>query len=197
MDELSPAARELIDRATAEDEPHKGEVDESWGMVVSRVESSRTRQRRRVIPVLAVASAAVLLGLGLWMVVAPARERASVVLVPDVPGSRAEAERPAAVRPVANTTRTSEDESAGLLDEAEGMLAADPSRAWTLLLRHAEISSDTTSVPRRLALRIRTLCALGRTGEAIHETTAFLSRHEGSPHADDVRAACGAQGAED
>jgi hypothetical protein len=195
VDELSPAARRLIDRATAEDEPPKHEIDESWGMVVSRVESSRSRERPRAILVLAALGAAVLLGLGLWFSVTPTRERVSVVLVPDVRTSRADAEPPPALHPVVDTSRASD--GAGLLDEAEASLADDPPRAWTLLLRHAEISSDTASVPRRLALRIRTLCALGRMDEAIHETTAFLHRHGDTPHAEDVRAACGMQGVED
>lgn len=194
---LSPAARVLIDRVAAEDEPPEHEIEESWGMVASRVEGERTPPRSRAFPVRAAVIAlvaAVLVGLGLWRVVAPPRERASVVRIPDLAPLRADAQPEAVVHPVARTPGA--DEGAGLLDEAEAALTADPSRAWTLLVRHAEVSSDTASVPRRLALRIRTLCALGRTDDAVHETTAFLAKHGDTPHAEEVRAACGARGAE-
>ena len=213
MDELSEAARRLMDLATAEDEPPAEAVDESWGMLAQRVEresassiaSSAVVERpgggsgvrwRWLIAVAVVAAA------GFWVVTRPLSAppaappavapetgtptpmptRAGIDAAPEPPPRR---ERPG---PAPDGVR--------LLDEAEAALADDPARALALLVQHADVDTDADLVPRRLALRVRCLCALGRSDDARHEATAFLERHGDSPFAATVRESCGAPEAE-
>ncbi|HWB79940.1 MAG TPA: hypothetical protein VG755_33475 [Nannocystaceae bacterium] len=81
--------------------------------------------------------------------------------------------------------------TAKLLDEAAAALdAGQAARALTLLEQHAERSPIDPEVARRLALRIRTLCALDRIDDAKSEAAAFLDAHGSTKWAADVRASC-------
>lgn len=199
MDELSEAARRLMDRATAEDEPLGEAVEESWGMVVARVQADGAGLT--TAPVASGASgrwrgwtgAVVLVAaIGAWAVLrSPSRAH-----LPDVaePPTAEPARSPVVVDrtpPSHPATTVPREDPTPLLDQAEALLAEDPARALELLVRHAEIDTDASQVPRRLALRVRCLCALGRHDDAQHEATAFLDRHGDSALAPEVRADCG------
>jgi hypothetical protein len=216
VEALSAGAKQLISRAMAEDEPPEGAQDESWGMVVSRVDDVRAEpavvdaaprapQPSRWIGagVLALSILSVV-ALGVWVVMSgPPPE-------PDMPAKAP----PAKADAKTNDTRTSDAKTsdakksdakaktddakmpavdpAQLLDDAEAALTRkDAARALDLLEQHAELAP--LDAPRRLALRIRTLCALDRIDDAKSEAAAFLSTHGASSWAADVRASCGAR----
>ncbi|HET6582200.1 MAG TPA: hypothetical protein VFG69_02110 [Nannocystaceae bacterium] len=208
MAELSEIGRKLIDTAMAKDEPPP--VDESWGTLVSRLTSEAPRDampprdrvveasaaRRRWIPIaLAVAViAAIALALAWWM----ARDRAAPPPVtadaappatePAAPATRAA--RPAKAAASANA-ELDEAALAQLLVDAEAALAAgDPDRAMALLQEHAERAAIHPQAAHRMALRVSTLCAQGKTDEARAEGKAFLSAHRQSQWSDTVRRSC-------
>lgn len=80
---------------------------------------------------------------------------------------------------------------AKLLDDAAAALdAGQAARALSLLEQHAERAPIDPEVARRLALRIRTLCALDRIDDAKSEAAAFLDAHGTTKWAADVRASC-------
>lgn len=198
MDELSEAARRLMDRATAEDEPPGEAVEESWGMVVARVQadgvgltpSPPVASRRWRVWLGAGALVAAIAG---WAVLrspspAPGSDVAEVPTAdPPSPSVVIDPTSPPRSHPAPAPPR---EDPIALLDRAEALLADDPAGALALLVRHAEIDIDAAQVPRRLALRVRCLCALGRHDDAQHEATAFLDRHGDSALAPDVRAGC-------
>jgi len=80
-----------------------------------------------------------------------------------------------------------------LLGEAQRALASgQPEKALVLLDRHAREFPHGSLGQERAAARIIALCALGRVTTARAEAAAFLARSPGSPLAERVRAACGA-----
>lgn len=197
MDELSEAAHRLMDVAQTEDEPPEAQVEGSWGMVVSRVQSERDAdpdpgQRGRSIMAWAAIGGGVIvlaaLGIRLAIVTPPAAEADTYSARPPL-SSREVAQAP--TMQGARADAASDPDPTRMLDDAEAALAGDPAQALELLVRHAEVASDEAEVPRRLALRIRSLCALGRVEDARHETAAFFERHADTPPATAVRAACG------
>ncbi len=207
MDELSEAARRLMDLATAEDAPPAEALDESWGMLAQRVqrESAAGIGASAVVEPAAppgglrwswwAAVAVVVVGGGLWLATRPSAVTPSpapaVTPAPAMPRPAPPAAQSAPDPSSRPDRRPTEPDGARLLDEAEAALADDPARALALLVRHADTDTDATLVPRRLALRVRCLCALGRHDDARHEATAFLERHGESTFAAQVRASCG------
>jgi hypothetical protein len=214
---LSMGAKSLIAKAMAEDEPPVGAEDESWGMVVSRVDESRAQ------PVAAIETAAAapkssrwigaailglaiasVVGLGVWVVrsgpppqtdmpaKADAKHHAKGDAKREAKGASREASSAGAPSDAAaRDPKDDEAANAKLLDDAAAALdAGQAARALTLLEQHAERAPIDAQVPRRLALRIRTLCALDRIDDAKSEAVAFLDAHGSSKWAADVRASC-------
>jgi len=208
---LSMGAQSLIAMAMADDEPPQGAEDQSWGMVISKVDESRPPEpvrlhaqpatptsSRWIGAVMLGAALAVVVGLGWWVVQsgpppqpkppasAPAHGKQHAP--PDAPSADAAPRTPAAAAPAGPARST-----AHLLDDAEAALGAgNPARALELLEQHAAQAPVDPELQRRLALRIRTLCALDRVDDAKSEAAAFLERHSTSSFVADVRASCGA-----
>lgn len=196
MDELSAEARRLIEGAMLDDEPGADEAEASWGMVVSRVEAAEpgaettARPRRpssplwlRVVVVLAVMSA--LSGL---LLLRNREHRPTDRTMVEWP--RSVATEPSRASADAIATDASR-QAAEMLIEAEAALSrGDPQQALDLLERHAQLAPVGADLPHRLALRIRTLCAMDRAAEARNEATAFLQHHGRSPWAATVHGSC-------
>lgn len=189
-DELSERARKLVEVALAQDVPPSSVVEDSWGMVVSRVtadtdrappaspiaDAPRTRSPRLVIAIVVVAA----IGGGAWLALRPAPVVAPTpaplrVATPTTESAKSPTPKPATER---------------MLDDAEAALATTPARALELVDRHAELA-PTKDAERRMALRIAVLCALGRTEEARAEATAFLAEPRAEEWRARVRASCG------
>ncbi len=66
-----------------------------------------------------------------------------------------------------------------------------PARALGVLGEHARRFPSGVLAEERRALRVLSLCELGRTSEGVRERDRFLARHPRSPLAERVRAACG------
>lgn len=181
-DKLNDRARRLLDVVLAQDLPPADVVEDSWGMVISRVTAQQTEaasvvQREVVVQAAApswhrTAIAVVIVAVvatGGWLALRPA----TLEPAPAVP----------TVAPPVTTTKPAQIEApttppAQLLDEAEASLATAPMRALELLDRHAAVA-PAAEADRRMALRIEVLCALGRKDDATAEATAFL----GAPRA--------------
>ena len=215
VEALSMGAKSLIAKAMAEDEPPVGAEEESWGMVASRVdEGSRaqpvaaiatpaaepksSRWIGAVVLVLAIGS---VVGLGVWVVQSgppPQTEMPAKVDAKKADAKKADAKTEAkSVKSEAKRADTTTDAkvddaaNAKLLDDAAAALdAGQAARALSLLEQHAERAPIDAQVPRRLALRIRTLCALDRIDDAKSEAAAFLDAHGTTKWAADVRASC-------
>jgi hypothetical protein len=212
-EELNADARELIARAMTQDEPPPGAEDQSWGMVVSRVDerSAIVATASTVQPlgvprssrwigatVLATALLAVV-GLGAWVVLSgpppqPPQPFAPTAATGSHAGHTGKAAplspAPRGPQPPPATAPDHAVATAGLLADAEAaLLASDPTHALALLEQHAA-RAPIDQLQRRLALRIRTLCALDRTADARSEAVAFLERHPSSQWAADVRGSC-------
>lgn len=205
MDELSEAARRLMDLATKEDEPPAEAVHESWGMLAQRVQrESGLLEPSAVVerPVgsgmrwVGLAAAGLVVGVGFWAATrstssppapAPAVAPENATRTPSPAGVDA---APAPNPAVPLERRSPEPGGARLLDEAEAVLPDDPARALALLVQHADVDTDAELVPRRLALRVRCLCALKQIDDARYEATAFLERHGDSAFAATVRESC-------
>lgn len=204
-DELSPRARLLVDVAMEADAPPPAIADGSWELVVSRLtieaakvetapvtaaEPPRTRARWIVLVVVgAVIAATAALA---WIVSRPrphldAKAPAPATQAKDphahTPNS-ATAPTPASLPEVVDAAAV-----AKLLDEAE---RATPEQALELLARHAELSPLGPDSERRMALRITTLCAAGRTDDAKADAFAFLGRPRDAKWTSKVRESCGA-----
>jgi hypothetical protein len=201
-DELSEQGRRLIDAAMVLDVPPEVVVEDSWGMVVSRltletsrepapsVEAPAQARPRRSGTIAITAIVAAVLGGGLWLITrpaatlppmphAPTRAPIAAALSPEPPAT------PAVVPPPAATPA----ELARLLDDAEATIASDPTRALASVDRHAELA-PLLDADRRMALRIEALCAQGRTTDASSEATAFLATARASQWSTRVRASC-------
>lgn len=202
MDELTEPARRLISAAMEEDVPDSEAADKSWGIVVSRVVDVV-----EPVPQARTTSGAMpwILGGVVAAVIAIAIATRTPAVSPTTESTpKADAAPTSAVKTVAppheappphvSTIPTVIDDEAAnarLLDEAEAVLARDPAAALALIERHAGSSAADTDVPRRLAVRIEALCALGRLDDARGETTAFLRLHGETSWATRVRNACG------
>ncbi len=216
---LSMGAQSLIAMAMADDEPPQGAEDQSWGMVISRVDESRPPEAappihaqpaaptssRWIGAVMLGAALAVVGGLGWWVVSSgppPQPKTSAPAPAPAKGQSHGQSHAPAdAAQRVAPADAAARDaapaaparSSAHLLDDAESALGAgNPARALELLEQHATQAPVDPDLQRRLALRIRTLCALDRVDDAKSEAAAFLERHTTSRYVADVRASCGA-----
>lgn len=218
---LGMGAKSLIAKAMAEDEPPVGAEDESWGMVVSRVDEGSRAQPVAAIAdapaqaptssrwigaaVLALAIAAVV-GLGVWVVQSGPPPQTDMPAKMDAKKHAKHEAKHAdttssdvktidsksdAVDAKASDAKADEAATAKLLDDAAAALdAGQAARALALLEQHAERAPIDASVPRRLALRIRTLCALDRIDDAKSEAAAFLDAHGTTKWAADVRESC-------
>ncbi|HWB74756.1 MAG TPA: hypothetical protein VG755_07365 [Nannocystaceae bacterium] len=189
-DELSERARKLVEVAMAQDVPPSSVVDDSWGMVVSRVTADTERasasppvaaaaQRSGLRVVIAIVVVAAIGG-GAWLALRPAP-----VVAPAPAPVRVATPAVAPAKPV-----TTKPATARMLDDAEAALATAPARALELVDRHAELA-PTQDAERRMALRIAVLCALGRVEEARAEATAFLAEPRAEAWRARVRASCG------
>jgi hypothetical protein len=79
-----------------------------------------------------------------------------------------------------------------LIQRATHALSNDrPARALAKLREHARRFPAGVLTQERLALRVLTLCKLGRLEQGRAERAAFLAQHGGSPLAERVRGACG------
>lgn len=189
-DELSERARKLVEVALAQDVPPSSVVEDSWGMVVSRVTADTERapaslpaaaptQRSSLRIVVAIAVVAAIGG-GAWLA-----QRPAPVVAPTPAPVRVETPRTDAAKSTPPKPTTER-----MLDDAEAALATTPARALELVDRHAELA-PTKDAERRMALRIAVLCALGRTDEARAEATAFLAEPRAEKWRARVRASCG------
>lgn len=106
---------------------------------------------------------------------------------PPAPDARPPAEGPAAP-PAA--PRSLAAENALLRDAAAALAAGDAAAALTLADRHAKDHADSPMVDISTALRIESLCALGKQAQARGEAAVFLRRRATSPMADRIRDAC-------
>lgn len=202
-DELSAEARALIDVAMEQDVPPADHVEGSWGMVVSRltIETSRAEPpppmpaaARSHLGLGVAVGVAAALGALLWLVLRPAPPASTDAAT--IASERPAAERPAqavaptsTVAPVATLPSAAATSHVQLLVDAEAALPTEPERALALLDRHAELA-PLAEAERRMALRISTLCALGRADEAKSQATAFFATSRGSQWTARVRASC-------
>jgi hypothetical protein len=196
-DELSRRARLLVDVAMEADTPPPAIADGSWEIVVSRLtieaqsapapapatEPPRARARWIVFVVVGMVVAATA-ALG-WILARPR----PVVDAKTPPPSTAKATHEHTAKPTPATLPAAVEDVSGLLDEAE---SAAPEQALELLARHAELSPLGPDSERRMALRIETLCALGRTDDAKADAVAFLGRPRDAKWVARVRKTCGA-----
>lgn len=81
-------------------------------------------------------------------------------------------------------------ENAILRDGAAALASGDASRALALANEHARKFPRSSLGDLRTALRIESLCALGKTAQARGETRLFLERRPASPLAQRLEAAC-------
>lgn len=204
-DELSERARRLVEVGMVQDVPPDVVVEDSWGMVISRVTADTERSSEPpVVPAVAsapargqlrivvtVAIVATLLG-GAWFALRPSSP-ATAPSLPARPSSPSAATVPTAKPdPIAEPAPRAAD-AATLLDDAEAALATAPVRALELVDQHAA-RTPAIDADRRMALRIAILCALGRTEEAEAEATAFLAIERVPEWSARVRASCGGAG---
>jgi hypothetical protein len=126
----------------------------------------------------------------LWLAIRPEPSASTDVTVvarepvaPSPAPATTPATTPAATPPAAPTSHVQ------LLVDAEAALPTEPDRALALLERHAELA-PLADAERRMALRISTLCALGRTDEAKSQANAFFTTSRGSQWTARVRASC-------
>jgi TolA-binding protein len=102
----------------------------------------------------------------------------------------AKASRPSPSKPSPSTLAA----EASLLAEARSALArGDAARALALLVDHTTAFPAGTLTVDARALRVRSLCALGRTVDAERTAAALVDEFPESPSAIGVRDACGAQ----
>lgn len=206
-DELSQRARLLVAAGMEGDTPPPAIADGSWEMVVSRltieaakvervtpsaIEPPRARARWIVFVVVgAVIAATAALA---WIVSRP-RPQLDAKTAPPVTATKdphAHAHTPSsttAPTPAVLPVVVDAGATAKLLDEAEH---ATPEQALELLARHAELSALGPDSERRMAMRITTLCALGRTEDAKADAVAFLDRPRDAKWTAKVRTSCGA-----
>ncbi|MBK6923032.1 MAG: hypothetical protein IPH07_36935 [Deltaproteobacteria bacterium] len=188
-DELSERARKLVELAMAQDLPPVSVVEDSWGMVVSRVTADTERAPASVADPRPARRGALRIGFAVAVVAAIAVVAGLALRPPPVV-----APVPAPVRAtpppldVAETTAP-KPSTAGMLDDAEAAVAISPARALELVDRHAELA-PTSEPERRMVLRIEVLCALDRAEEARAEATAFLAESRAEPWRARVRASC-------
>lgn len=201
--ELSAAARSLIDVAMEQDVPPADHVEGSWGMVVSRLTLEMSRAEAPPLPTAAPARAGfgtaaavgvvVAVGALLWVTIRPEPSASSETVQLAADGRAAPTQPPAATPATPQAAATSSIAApashAQLLVDAEAALPNDPARALQLLDRHAELA-PLADAERRMALRISTLCALGRNDEAKSQATAFFATARGSQWTARVRASC-------
>ncbi|MEX1365262.1 MAG: hypothetical protein AB1Z98_19195, partial [Nannocystaceae bacterium] len=81
-------------------------------------------------------------------------------------------------------------ENALLREAAVALAAGNPARALELADRHAKEHASSPMVDISTALRIESLCALGKQAQARGETAVFLRRRPRSPMADRIGDAC-------
>ena len=103
---------------------------------------------------------------------------------PPVPIARA------GVAPPPPKTDPLADENAILREGTEALAAGNASRALTLADQHARDFPDSALSDLRTALRIESLCALGKHAQARGEARQFLVRRPGSPLAERIESAC-------
>ncbi len=199
-DELSERARKLVELAMAQDLPPASVVEDSWGMVVSRVTTDTERSAASITDSTPARAGSLRIGLAtavvvamtivVWLalrpapVVAPAPVRATTP-PRDAVESTAPKQSSASKQGAAPKQPT-----APMLDDAEAAVASSPARALELVDRHAALA-PTSEPERRMALRIEVLCALDRVEEARAEATAFLAESRAEPWRTRVRASCG------
>jgi hypothetical protein len=98
----------------------------------------------------------------------------------------------AAVRARARVSGTSVEAEMLLIGEArEALQSRDAAHALLLLDEHADRFPSGALGEERDALRVTSLCALGRVAEARAAASQFLRASPDSPHAGRVRASCG------
>ncbi len=199
MDELSEAARKLVDAAMEHDEPPP--VDESWGTIVSRLTAEAPREVPDATPSqrepetqrtssswIVLAATVLLLGAGAWWWW---NRPEPVVASPEPSDPQTVAAAPSDPATPRARTPPSSSSVEHLVADAEAALAAgDPDRAMALLERHAELAAIHPHAERRMALRILVLCAQGKQDAARDEARAFLGGHPDSQWAAEVRSSC-------
>lgn len=202
MDELSEAAKSLIERVNLEDAPAPDLAEQSWGVFQTRLTQQAVSEdeedaaplasptaaspgsepgaRRWVgvaVMALALATAA---SLAWWLMQTPPRaeDPSKTSAATPQPGARAPA-RPPASTPSSERVSKAEvhEDPVELLQRAETALrAGDGAAALTALERHAEIAPLDPQTDLRMVLRIEALCALGRHDDARAEANAFATR---------------------
>ena len=81
-------------------------------------------------------------------------------------------------------------ENALLRDAAQALAAGNAAQALELANRHAKEHAGSPMIDISTAMRIESLCALGKQAQARGEAAMFLRRRPKSPMADRIRDAC-------
>ncbi len=215
MDELSEAAKSLIEQVNREDLPAADQAEQSWGVLQTRLtqeaapeaeptpgaavqpptQHGQGVQRWTGVAVLTLALGAA--GALAWLLVQrppragdpAARDTAPVVATPRPPPVSATA----APSPERQRVPAAPEDPAALLKQAEAAIGAgDGATALTALERHAEIAPVDPQRDLRMVLRIEALCSIGRKDHAKAEARAFATGQPAAALADRVTRSCAA-----
>lgn len=116
--------------------------------------------------------------------VPPPQESAVV----EAPAPAARVRRTVAAPPPA--PRSLAKENALLREAAAALAARRPARALELADQHIRDHAGSPLSDVAIALRVESLCALGKRSQALGEARVFLSRRPGSPLAERIESAC-------
>lgn len=132
---------------------------------------------------------------------APSRRAAAIAVPTEAPAPSGEAAATEKPRPVStppavsaftrDSTSSVEAEMVLIGDARDALRAGETTRALVLLDEHARRYPIGALGEERDAMRITSLCVLGRVAEARAAASQFLRARPDSPHAGRVRASCG------